>query len=209
MAADLFFGRPDPGDAHVDGGGWHLYRVGERWQMGRSNMRVVIRVEGWEAVAFNVQVAEFPLRLGRWRDRAKCRSWGRMCLGVNLRWSLGWLGCGRMRRRILRLGVGVMLLNQRVLAGIGNVYKSEVAFAAGVNPFRAMGTLTVAEMERMVEFAQRYMKANVVDGMDGGMVTAGLVSYVGNRRTTRAMDREEQLWVYRRRGRSAAGVGRR
>ena len=38
--------------------------------------------------------------------------------------------------------VGVVLLNQRVMAGLGNVYKSEVAFAAGVNPFRAMRTVT-------------------------------------------------------------------
>ncbi len=40
-------------------GSWHLYRSGERWRMGRSRMRIVIRTEDWEAVAFNVQVAEF------------------------------------------------------------------------------------------------------------------------------------------------------
>src|ERR1700733_3995563 len=40
-------------------GSWHLYRSGERWQMGRGKRRVVIRVEGWEAVAFNVPIAEF------------------------------------------------------------------------------------------------------------------------------------------------------
>src|ERR1700759_4567266 len=40
-------------------GSWHLYRNGERWRMGRSRMRVVIRTEDWEAVGFNVPVAEF------------------------------------------------------------------------------------------------------------------------------------------------------
>ena len=65
--------------------------------------------------------------------------------------------------------IGVVLLNQRVLAGLGNVYKSEVAFAAGVNPFRAMRTITPREMEAMVDFAQRYMKANVVDGKGDGI----------------------------------------
>ena len=40
-------------------GSWHLYRPGERWQMGRSRMRVVFRTAGWEAVAFNVPIAEF------------------------------------------------------------------------------------------------------------------------------------------------------
>ena len=70
----------------------------------------------------------------------------------------------------------MVLLNQRVLAGLGNVYKSEVAFAAGVNPFRAMRTITPREMEVMVDVAQRYMKANVVDGEGDGIVT-----YSGNR----------------------------
>ncbi len=96
----------------------------------------------------------------------------------------------------------MVLLNQRVMAGLGNVYKSEVAFAAGVNPFRAMRTITEREMERMVDFAQRYMKANVVDGKGEGIVT-----YAGNRRTTRAMDREERLWVYRREGRECRRCG--
>src|SRR5258708_15277131 len=40
-------------------GSWHLYRPGERWQMGRGRMRVVIRTADWEAVGFNIPVAEF------------------------------------------------------------------------------------------------------------------------------------------------------
>src|SRR5580704_17276062 len=40
-------------------GSWHLYRPGERWRMGRDRMRVVIKTADWEAVAFNVPIAEF------------------------------------------------------------------------------------------------------------------------------------------------------
>src|ERR1700728_2321166 len=40
-------------------GSWHLYRSGERWRMGRDKMRVVIRTADWEAVGFNIPVAEF------------------------------------------------------------------------------------------------------------------------------------------------------
>src|SRR5665213_2780889 len=40
-------------------GSWHLYRTGERWQMRRDKMRIVIRTEDWEAVAFDVPIAEF------------------------------------------------------------------------------------------------------------------------------------------------------
>jgi endonuclease-8 len=96
----------------------------------------------------------------------------------------------------------VVLLNQRVMAGLGNVYKSEVAFAAGVNPWRQMRTVTPGEMETMVEVAQRYMKANVVDGASDGIVT-----YSGNRRTTGAMDRGDRLWVYGRQGQECRRCG--
>jgi endonuclease-8 len=100
----------------------------------------------------------------------------------------------------------VVLLNQRVVAGLGNVYKSEVAFAAGVNPFRAMRTITQREMEKMVEMAQRYMRANVVEGssLKSG---EGIVTCSGNRRTTHAMDREERLWVYGRQGQECRRCG--
>ncbi|HEY4354102.1 MAG TPA: Fpg/Nei family DNA glycosylase, partial [Acidobacteriaceae bacterium] len=98
--------------------------------------------------------------------------------------------------------VAVVLLNQRVMAGLGNVYKSEVAFAAGVNPFRQMRTLTQREMEVMAEVSQRYMKANVVDG-----AAEGIVTYAGNRRTTHNMDRSDRLWVYGRHGQECRRCG--
>ena len=40
-----------------------------------------------------------------------------------------------------------VLLNQRVMAGVGNVYKSEVLFACGVNPFRPASEVTDAEVQ--------------------------------------------------------------
>ena len=98
--------------------------------------------------------------------------------------------------------VGVVLLNQRVMAGLGNVYKSEVAFAAGVNPFRAMRTITEREMEALVEAARKYMTANVAEGTSEQMVT-----YTGPRRTTRAMDHGARMWVYRRQGEECRRCG--
>jgi endonuclease-8 len=98
--------------------------------------------------------------------------------------------------------IGNVLLNQRVIAGLGNVYKSEVAFAAGVHPFRQMRTLTNRELDRLAEAAERFMKANVRDGKGDGMVT-----YTANRRTTRAMHRGDRLWVYSRRGQECRRCG--
>ena len=67
------------------------------------------------------------------------------------------------------------------MAGLGNVYKSEVLFACGVHPFRRVGTLTPAEIDCIVDRAQVFLKMNTKDGAGGEMVT-----YTGLRRTTRA-----------------------
>lgn len=182
-------------------GSWHLYRPGERWRMGRARMRVVIRTVDWEAVGFNIPVAEFHT------TRSLERSGQAPTLGPDVL-SEGFSvegGVARMAaygRENPEAEIALVLLNQRVLAGLGNVYKSEVLFAAGVNPFRGMRTITAREMQTIVDVAQRYMKANVVDGKGDGIVT-----YSGNRRTTRAMDRGERLWVYRRQGQECRRCG--
>jgi endonuclease-8 len=181
-------------------GSWHLYRTGERWKMGRARMRVVIRTEEWEAVAFNVPIADF------FTARSLQRSSQIPRLGPDLLSDQFTIedGVGRLathKEENPDAEIATVLLNQRVIAGLGNVYKSEVAFAAGVNPFRAMGTITSREMEKIIEIAQRYMKSNVIDGR------SGIVTYSGNRRTTHAMDREERLWVYGRQGQECRRCG--
>ena len=104
-------------------------------------MRVVLRTEDWQAVAFNVPVAEFHTArsLERYTQVPK--------LGVDVLGDEYTVEAGVKRLREYGLAhpeaeVAVVLLNQQVLAGLGNVYKSEVAYAAGVNPFRAMSTVT-------------------------------------------------------------------
>ena len=182
-------------------GSWHLYRTGERWRMPRARMRVAIRTAEWEAVGFNVPVAEF------YTAHSLARSSQMPKLGPDILAGSFTVESGVERltaymRENPDAEIAVALLNQRVLAGLGNVYKSEVAFAAGVNPFRLMRTITPREAELMVDAAQRYMKANVADGKGEGIVT-----YSGNRRTTRAMNREERLWVYRREGQGCRRCG--
>ncbi len=182
-------------------GSWHLYRTGERWRMGRGQMRVMIRTAEWEAVGFNIPVAEFHTARSLERSSQVPRL-GPDILADEFTIEGGVVQLAAYGHENPDAEIAVVLLNQRVLAGLGNVYKSEVAFAAGVNPFRAMRTITPREMEVMVEFAQRYMKANVADGKGDGIVT-----YSGNRRTTHAMDREEQLWVYGRKGQECRRCG--
>jgi endonuclease-8 len=193
-------------------GSWHLYRTGERWRMPARAMRIVLRTEpkdddpGWQAIAFNVPVAEFHTA------RSLARSTQIPQLGPDILSAEFTAEAGITRLEAYALQhpeteVGIVLLNQRVLAGIGNIYKSEVAFAAGVNPWRAVRTLTRTEIERLVHFALRYMKANVAEGKGDGIVTAGLTPAIGNRRTTTRMDPAERLWVYHRQGQPCRRCG--
>jgi endonuclease-8 len=182
-------------------GSCHLYRTGERWQMPRSRMRIVITTSDWQAVAFNVPVAEFYTTRSLERS-SQIPKLGPDILSADFTTREGTSRWKDYALKVPSAEVGTTLLNQRVLAGLGNVYKSEVAFSAGVHPFRAIGTLTPTEIERLVEFAHRYMKANVIDGKGDGIVT-----YSGNRRTTHATDRRERLWVYGRHGQECRRCG--
>ena len=182
-------------------GSWHLYKTGEKWWMGRDRMRAVIRTADWQAVAFNVPVAEFHTArsLERYSQIPK--------LGLDALSEEYTVEKGVAKLREYGLAhpeaeIAVVLLNQRVIAGLGNVYKSEVAFAAGVNPFRAMSTVTDRELEVMAEVSQKWLKVNVADGKGDGIVT-----YSGNRRTTGATNREERLFVYGRQGQECRRCG--
>ena len=182
-------------------GSWHIYRTGEKWWMGRSRMRAAITCGDFQAVAFNVPIAEFHTA------RTLERSSQVPKLGVDVLSETYSVDQGvRALREYGRANpdaeIAVVLLNQRVMAGLGNVYKSEVAFAAGVNPFRHMRTITKRELEVMAEVSQRYMKANVLDGAGDGIVT-----YAGNRRTTHSMNAGDRLWVYGRQGQECRRCG--
>ena len=182
-------------------GSWHIYRTGEKWWSPKSAMRVAITCGEMQAVLFNAQVAEFHTA------RSLERSSQVPKLGVDV--LSGEYSVDAGVRALREYGaahpeaeIADVLLNQRVIAGLGNVYKSEVAFTAGVNPFRQMSTLTERELERMAELSQRYMQANVIDGSGEGIVT-----YSGNRRTTHDMDRSQRLWVYGRQGQECRRCG--
>ena len=182
-------------------GSWHIYRTGERWRMPRSKMRAVISTAEWQAVAFNVPIAELHTARSLERSEQVPRL-GPDILSGDFTIETGIERIATCARETPEAEVGVTLLNQRILAGLGNVYKSEVAFSARVNPFRAIRTLSRSEIERVVEIAYRYMKANVADGKSDGILT-----YTGSRRTTHAMDREERLWVYKREGQECRRCG--
>ncbi len=169
-------------------GSWHIYRPGEAWKRRPIHKRIVIATDKFVAVAFNVPVAEFhsaatlERRLGRLGPSILSEEIEEGEILANLRAQA-------------ESEVGAALLDQSVLAGIGNVFKSEVCFGCGVNPFRRVASLTIQETACLVATARKFMLANIAGGSSERMAT-----YSGLRRTTGRSGVAERLWVYRRRG---------
>jgi endonuclease-8 len=86
--------------------------------------------------------------------------------------------------------VGEALLDQRNLAGVGNIYKAETLFLRGVDPWRPVGE--VAGLTALVALARRLLDANKERA---GIVTTGVAR------------RGEETWVYGRAGRPCRRCG--
>jgi endonuclease-8 len=163
-------------------GSWHIYRAGERWKRARSHMRLVLGTAGFVAVAFDVPIARFYTAKTLQRF-APVAGLGPDVLGQSF-------AVDEAAARLVEYAgeeVGNVLLDQRVLAGIGNVFKSEICFACGVHPFRTVGSLRPQEIDCLLSTARRMLTANVaVEG--------------GSRSTTGSSNPAARLWVYRRAG---------
>jgi endonuclease VIII len=171
-------------------GSWHIYRPGERWKRRRDDMRIVICTEGMEAVAFKVPVAEFHTAASLAR-RPGFSQLGQDVLGADFDET----AAAQQLRSSADLEIGEALLSQSLLAGIGNVYKSEVCFTCGIHPYRLSGSLTEDDAHRLVATARKFLAANVSDTSSEQIVT-----YTGFRRTTGRANPGDRLWVYGRAG---------
>ena len=168
-------------------GSWHIYRPGEEWRRPRRDMRIVVGTADFEAVGFNIPVAEF-IRADDLARHRELRRLGPDLLSDDFDEEAA---IARLRARNSE-EIGDVLLDQRVMAGVGNVYKSEVLFACGVNPFAAAAALDGETARRLVQAARKFLRINV-----SGAV-APMTTYGGMRRTTRRDDPGERLWVYGR-----------
>jgi endonuclease-8 len=176
-------------------GSWHIYRPGERWQRPRHDMRIVVATDAFEAVAFTVPVAEFGTSSEIERELDD--------VGPDpLSAAFDSTEAMRRLRAAGELEIADALLDQRVVSGIGNVYKSEVLFAGRVNPFIPVNEVADATLEKLIAFTVKFMRANVNDG-----TTAAIVTYTGFRRTTGRADPGERLWVYGRAGKPCRRCG--
>ena len=114
-------------------GSWHLYRIGERWRKPTDQMRVAIEVPDWVAVCFNAPNVETYRKADKRRHPGMGRLGPDLCkpdtdLGAVVNLLLGYPDPSAR--------LGEVLLDQRVLCGVGNVYRSELCFRHGIDPRR-------------------------------------------------------------------------
>lgn len=146
------------GDLHLHthmkmSGSWHIYRPGERWQRPHRDMRIVLSTAEFVAVAFNVPVAEFHTSRTLARDE-DLRRIGPDLLGATF-------DATEAMRRIRAHGdkeIANVLLNQRVIAGIGNIWKSETLFDARIDPFTIVSALDDEQLARIVASALKLLR---------------------------------------------------
>lgn len=171
-------------------GAWHLYRPGERWKQPGGDMRLVITTDRFEAVAFRVPVAEFRTAATLRRDEVI------QSLGPDLLDDHADLDEAVARLRAMGdVPLADALLDQRAVAGIGNVFKSEVCFAARLSPFAVVGQIEAPSLRNALEIARKQLRANVPDAQ-----ASARAMWSGRRRTTGRANPAEALWVYGRAG---------
>ena len=150
-------------------GSWHLYKAGQQWRKPQGYARVVLEVADWQAVCFSAPV----VKLG------PARSAGRKDLGPDLcRADIDFAEVVSRARRFAPgdTEIADVLLNQRVAAGIGNVYKSEVLWSLRVSPFELLSELDDEVIEKLYRRASKLLVANLTT-VSRTTVPGGLAVY--------------------------------
>jgi endonuclease VIII len=168
-------------------GSWHRYRPGERWRRPVRQASAILETAESVAVAFNTPVVELLT------DAELRRSPPLSALGPDL--LGGTFDTDEALRRLRERDgeqLGNALLDQRAVAAVGNVYKSEVAFTEGLDPWAPVGAVEDERLRAALTTARRLLSAN----------TRG-----GARVTTGSGSRGQGLWVYGRGGRPCRRCG--
>jgi endonuclease VIII len=161
-------------------GKWGVYERGQRWRRSPRRAWLVIRTESHEVVEFDGPVLEL-MTDSRTRFDRRLAMLGPDILAddfderVYLR---------RLREDDPTRGIGDAVLDQRIVAGIGNVWKCEGCFLAGVDPWRKLSDVPDEQALAIVRMARPLMQESAVNGP----------------RTTAAPGGDWAVWVHERTG---------
>ncbi len=140
-------------------GSWHVYRQGERWRKPRRSAWAVLRGDTSEAVQFGGPTLRVLPAAAARRDPQLARL-GPDILAADFDPGI----VARSLRSGSDLALGDALLDQTLVAGIGNIFKSEACFAARLDPWQPVTGLTDEQLESVLRAAHELMR----DAVDRG-----------------------------------------
>jgi endonuclease-8 len=168
-------------------GAWHVYHPGTPWKKPERFAKVVLRTAAAVVPCFSAPVVELltPREVAHHPALARL---GPDAIAADF-------DAGEAHARLRHrpdLSIGEGLLFQAVMAGVGNVFKSEVLFLERVNPFLRIGDLSDDTLGRLVAQSRRLLLLNRRPGW---------------RQTRATLDPQGRIWVYRRSGRPCYQCG--
>ncbi|MGH2808168.1 MAG: DNA-formamidopyrimidine glycosylase family protein [Actinomycetota bacterium] len=137
-------------------GEWHLYRHGERFRGPGHQVRVVLETDDWVAVGFRLGIIEL---VPASREDEIVGHLGPDLLGPDWDAEIALKNLTADGER----PISDVLLDQRVMAGLGNVYKSELCFLSGLDPWTSVAA--ISDPAALIDRAKRVMEANRNTGM--------------------------------------------
>jgi endonuclease VIII len=138
-------------------GTWHRYRPGERWRRPPGRARLVLEVPGAVAVCFDAPVVEL------FETRAESVHPSLSRLGPDLLAPDFDADEALRRLRVPERAtteIGVALLDQRAMAGVGNIWKNETLWEERVSPFARVGDLDDGTLRRLIGTARELLSAS-------------------------------------------------
>jgi endonuclease-8 len=139
-------------------GSWHVYAHGERWRRPEGEAWAVLRGGRAEVVQWGGPTLRVLSR-SQLRCDPMLRRLGPDILGPEREACVASLRGAAPARAL-----GEALLDQSLVAGIGNIFKSEGCFAARLNPWRPLSELAGEELRRVVETTSALMQDAVRSG---------------------------------------------
>jgi endonuclease VIII len=141
-------------------GGWHLYPRGQRWRRPASQAWIALATEGAEAVNFGGSF----MRIGRRGHVLREPRLVRLGPDILAEDFDSAAAIARMRGTNPQLELGAALLGQRLVAGIGNIFKSEGCWAARVDPNEHLVQVSDEQLEQVLAATRELMLAAVESG---------------------------------------------
>jgi endonuclease-8 len=142
-------------------GSWSVYDQGRRWRRSPRRAWLVLRARGREVVQFDGPVLEL-LTESRTRFDRRLAALGPDILAPDGFDETAYLH--RLRRDDPTRGIGDALLDQQILAGIGNLWKTEACWRAEIDPWRPVASVTDEEAVRLVREVRPLMQRSAETG---------------------------------------------